>query len=120
MLPRLQRDSQPVTVLLVNRPDTETTELLRTALTKYNLTLDQFVGSALANSYAEANIFPVDDLDTGTYTSLDGKQHEIVCRMVDDIKGCTIDGSTWGFRNLSTFKPGTGNIYKIQPTFLPF
>ena len=78
----------PVTVIVSDAPR------LMQELASRGLTPEQFLNSPLSTKYARANIFSLPKLSTGSFSTLDGVVHSVVCQQNDNL--CRIDGAISG------------------------
>ncbi|GGB56994.1 hypothetical protein [Deinococcus soli (ex Cha et al. 2016)] len=128
MQPTLATVSGPVSVLLPNTGDTEREEALTRFLAGRGTTLAAFRSdAALQAAFARANIFPVAQLRTGTFRTLDGTPHEVTC--ADQSSGLGPDcqiGRLGGVDHLHYRKPQADSLYATSPKtagqliFFPF
>lgn len=121
LLPTLRTVPGPVVVLVPNTGDQEISGFVAGLLAKQGRTLAQFRrDAALQSALARANIFSVPVLGTGTYATLDGRAHTVVCepQVEDRQQFCQIDGlGTYNAVNQYSALPGVrplvGAIYNV-------
>ena len=72
LLPTLQRIPGEVAVIMVDVGDDDRTAAIERELRRQNLDLEDFLGSAVADRFARANIFLAPRIRSDSMTSLDG------------------------------------------------
>ena len=99
--------SGPVSII---QPGPEAGRSFAQDLVARGLTPEAFSASDLALAYGRANIFPVDKLTTGVYSTLDGKAHQVECSA--GASSCTVDGKITGYSSTINVNFVGGSIYE--------
>ncbi len=90
-------------------------DIFQRELDRKNIDPANFLNNSSSTDYARANIFAVNDLSTGQFATLDGKNHAVTCNG----KKCRIDDAIEGVADrLDIFYTG-GKLYSMNG-ILPF
>ncbi|WP_102125227.1 hypothetical protein [Deinococcus planocerae] len=119
ILPVLRTVEGEVTVLLPNGDDRPE---LAAALARKGVSVENFLASAEAGTFARAHIFAAPKLQTGQMRTLDGRLHDVNCRAPtsSEREFCDVDGRIGGFNVLDNADgPTRGSVY-LMTGLLPF